>query len=211
MRAGIGIVDDHPAMLLGVTAILNAQHDLRVVRSGATVEALLQNGAAFDLILLDLVLADGSTPAENLERLAETGVPVLAFTSGDQPQLVRDAAQAGAVGMIRKSEPPDTVVQIIRAALRGDPVPTPDWAAAILADHVFVSAELSARESEVLALYASGETAERVADELFVSRATVIDHIKRIRAKYAAVDRAAPTKVDLFRRAVEDGLIEPER
>lgn len=74
-----------------------------------------------------------------------------------------------------------------------------------------MSAALTRRESEVLALYASGETAERVAEELFVSQATVIDHIRRIRAKYAAVDRAAPTKVDLFRRAVEDGLIEPEQ
>ena len=50
-----------------------------------------------------------------------------------------------------------------------------------------------------------------MAEELFVSRTTVIDHVKRIRAKYAAVDRVAVTKVDLFRRAVEDGLIEAER
>lgn len=211
MNARIGVVDDHPAVLLGVTTILNAQPDMRAAGAAATVDALLRSGPAFDLILLDLVLADDSTPAENMRRLSALGAPVLAFTSGDQPQLVREAAKAGAVGMVRKSELAGTIVQTIRAVLRGDPVPTPDWAAAILADRAFVSAQLSARESEVLALYASGETAERVADELFVSRTTVIDHIKRIRAKYAAVDRAAPTKVDLFRRAVEDGLIEPER
>jgi DNA-binding CsgD family transcriptional regulator len=48
-----------------------------------------------------------------------------------------------------------------------------------------------------------------VATALFVSRDTVLDHIRRIRSKYAAVDRPAATKVDLFRRAVEDGLVEP--
>ena len=63
------------------------------------------------------------------------------------------------------------------------------------------------REAEVLALYASGETAERVARLLFISRETVLDHVRRIRTKYAAADRAAPTKVDLYRRAVEDGLV----
>jgi len=35
----------------------------------------------------------------------------------------------------------------------------------------------------------------------------VNDHIRRIRAKYAAAGRPAPTKVDLFKRAVEDGLV----
>jgi DNA-binding NarL/FixJ family response regulator len=210
MKAGIAIVDDHPAVILGVTALLNAEPDLCAARTAASVDGLLRQEAPLDLVLLDLVLADGSTPAENIRRLAETGTPVLAFTSGDRPQLVREAAQAGAVGMIRKSEPPEVILRTIRAVLRGEPVSSPDWAAAILADAPFVSAVLSARESEVLALYASGETAERVAEELFLSRSTVVDHIKRIRAKYAAVDRSAPTKVDLFRRAVEDRLIEPE-
>jgi DNA-binding NarL/FixJ family response regulator len=76
-------------------------------------------------------------------------------------------------------------------------------------DPEFVRVHLSPREAEVLGLYASGETAERVAALLFISRDTVLDHIRRVRTKYAQVDRAAPTKVDLYRRAVEDGLIPP--
>jgi len=95
-------------------------------------------------------------------------------------------------------------------ALHDEPIATADWAAALNGDRSFVDAALTPRESEVLALYASGETADRVADALFVSRDTVLDHIRRIRSRYAAVDRAAPTKVDLFRRAVEDGLVPPE-
>lgn len=210
-RAQIGIIDDHPAVILGVRMILDAQPDLQVVKAAATAQALLETNTTFDLILLDLVLADESTPAENMRQLAVAEAPVLAFTSGERPQLVREVAQAGAVGMIRKSELSSTIVQTVRAALCGEPIRTPDWAAALHADREFVSAELTERESQVLALYASGETADRVAEELFVSQTTVIDHIRRIRAKYAAVDRPAPTKVDLFRRAVEDGLIEREQ
>lgn len=125
MKARIGIIDDHPAVILGVSMILNAQPDLHVARAAATVKGLLRMGTAFDLILLDLTLADSSTPAENMRRLAVAGAPVLAFTSGDRPQLVRDVARAGAVGMIRKSELSGTIVQTVRAALQGDPVPSP--------------------------------------------------------------------------------------
>jgi len=210
VKARIGIIDDHPAVRLGVTAVLNAQDDMHVVATAATARGLVEADDRFDLILLDLNLADGTSPATNMAELSALRAPVLAYTSGDQPTLIRQAARAGVVGMIHKSEMAGTIVESVRAALRGDAVVIPDWAAALRADDAFVSAELTARETEVLALYASGETAERVAEQLFVARDTVTDHIRRIRAKYSAVDRAAPTKVDLFRRAVEDGLVSPE-
>ena len=63
----------------------------------------------------------------------------------------------------------------------------------------------------MLALYASGEKAERVAHLLGISRDTVLDHVRRIRLKYVERDRPAHTKVDLYRRAVEDGVLpEPQ-
>lgn len=208
MKARVGIVDDHPATVLGVTTILNAHPALHVVATAATATALVQDDSRFDVILLDLHLADGSTPAQNMATLAHTGAPVLAYTSGEQGRLVREAARAGIVGMIRKSELPGSLVRAVLSVLRGELAVNAEWAAALDEDHSFVSAQLTDREAQVLALYASGETAERVGAILYVSRDTVLDHIRRIRVKYAAVGRAAPTKVDLFRRAIEDGLVE---
>lgn len=207
VRARIGVVDDHPSVVLGLASILNSQPDLHLTAGGATVAELLEQSERLDLVLLDLVLADGSTPTANLKALAPLGVPVLAYTSGDRPALVREAGRAGAAGMVPKSELPSVVVEAVRAVLRGEVVASPDWAAALDSDSAFVSAELTEREAEVLALYASGETAERVGRQLFITSATVLDHIRRIRAKYAAVARPARTKVDLYRRAVEDGLV----
>lgn len=207
MRARIGIIDDHPAVAGGVGAILDAQPGLHTVATAASVAELLRPGDHFDAILLDLTLADGSIPTENLATLRETGVPVLVYTSGDQPALVREAARAGATGMIRKSEPPSVLVDAVHALLRGEVVASADWAAALDFDPDFVRVHLSPREAEVLGHYAAGETAERVAALLFISRETVLDHIRRIRLKYAQADRPAPTKVDLYRRAVEDGLV----
>jgi DNA-binding NarL/FixJ family response regulator len=209
MRARIGIVDDHPAVILGVASVLNAQPDLMVVGTAASVPELLAQGQQLDGVLLDLSLADDSTPTENLQALAALDVPVLVYTSGDRPHLVREAARAGAAGMLRKSELPDAIIVAVRTMLAGEVPASADWAAALDFDPDFVQVHLSPREAEVLGLYASGETAERVAALLYISRDTVLDHIRRIRTKYAQVHRAAPTKVDLYRRAVEDGLIPP--
>ena len=202
------MVDDHPAIMLGVGAILDSQPDLEVVAASASVVELLAQSEHFDVVLLDLRLADGSNPTQNLTALTRLGIPVLVYTSGDRPDLIREATRAGATGVVRKSESPEVIISAVRSMLLGEPVVTADWAAALDFDPDFVAVHLSPREAEVLALYASGETAERVAKLLFISRETVLDHVRRIRTKYAAADRAAPTKVDLYRRAVEDGLVE---
>ncbi len=210
-KSRIGVIDDHPAVMLGVVAILNAQSDLIVTATAATVAELLESerggGRAFDGVLLDLKLADGSTPAENIRALHAHGYQVLVYTSGDRPALIREAARSGAAGMIRKSERPTAIVEAVRLLVAGEVVASADWAAAIDFDPDFVRVHLSPREAEVLSHYASGETAERVAALLYISRETVLDHIRRIRVKYASVGRVAPTKIDLRRRAIEDGLI----
>lgn len=206
-QASIGLVDDHPATVLGVSSIINTRSGMRVTGAATNVTSLLQTGNTFDAVLLDLQLADESTVTDNVERLRANGrTRVIAFTSGENPALVREAAKAGVVGMLRKSEPPKRILDSIEAALREETIATPDWASALLQDEIFVSAQLTNRESEVLSRYASGQTAVQVAAALHVSRATVIDHLRRIRARYAAVGREAPTKIDLYLRAVEDGL-----
>lgn len=207
MKAQIGLIDDHPALRLGVASILNAQEDMFVAAAVGTADELVALGQRFDGVLLGLMLADGSTPTRNLRILALLSAPVLVFTSGDRPELIRESARAGAAGMLRKTESAEMIVRAVRTLVNGGVVATASAAAPLDCDPEFVCAQLSPREAEVLGLYAAGETAERVARQLFISRETVLDHIRRIRAKYASVQRSAPTKVDLYQRAVEDGLV----
>lgn len=158
VRKQIGIVDDHPAVVIGVTSVINTHPSLFVSGAGATLTELLRQSTQYDLVLLDLTLGDGSTPTTNVRSLVSRGIPVLVYTSGDQPQLIREAVRAGAMGMVRKSEFPQRIVAAIIEVLRGQVAATPDWAAAIDADDEFVSASLTDRETQVLALYASGKT-----------------------------------------------------
>src|SRR6184192_2919014 len=69
--------------------------------------------------------------------------------------------------------------------------------------------ELSRREKEVLVIYAGGAQAKQIARELNLSESTVWQYLRRARQKYESADRAAQTRVDLYARAVEDGLLTP--
>ena len=82
-----------------------------------------------------------------------------------------------------------------------------EWASAIDADRDFARAQLGRREREILHLYASGLPLKLAAQQLGIGYSTAREYLDRIRAKYVEVGRPAPTKVDLLRRAVEDGIL----
>ncbi|MGN0063339.1 MAG: DNA-binding response regulator [Nocardioides sp.] len=206
MSHRIGIVDGHPAMILGVASILNAQDGLHVAVTASCVADLLETDVRLDLVLLDLSLVAGGTPAENVALVRRLAAPLVLVHVDAHPQrLVREALSAGAAGAVRKSESPAVLARVVRAALNRGTAAVTGVAAPAVLDRV-VRPSLTSREAEVLTLYAGGLTAAEVAQHIFVSRETVIDHIRRIRAKYTEVGRSAPSKVALYRRAVEDGL-----
>ena len=66
---------------------------------------------------------------------------------------------------------------------------------------------LAPREREVLIAWLLTDNKELVGRQLHISPTTVRTHLQRIRAKYAAVGRPAPTKAALVARAIQDGLI----
>jgi DNA-binding CsgD family transcriptional regulator len=69
---------------------------------------------------------------------------------------------------------------------------------------------LSTRQREVLVAYASGnELLPVVARRLGMDEETLKTHLRRLRAKYRSAGRPAPTRRDLYVRAVEDGLVPP--
>lgn len=207
MAARIGMVDDHQFTIDGLQVRLTDCPDVELVAHASTVADLFAEPAAMDLVVLDLRLRDGSSPTGNVEAIRQRGVPVLVLTSGEDPYLVREAARAGVLGVIRKSRSPEDIVDAIRAAVRGEVVPTTDWAAAIDGDPEIDLVDLSPQHRKVLELYAAGETATRVASDLKISRETVNDYLRRIRTKYADAGRPAPTKSELYKRALEDGWL----
>lgn len=204
----VAIVDDHEVVRDGLASVLATESDIELVAAVESVATLVARHAPVDLVVLDLRVNDRSTPESNVEALRAWGAESLVYTGGEDPELIRSAARAGVLGVLRKSSPAHEIVAAIRAAAAGGMVPTSEWAAAIDGDVQLADAKLSLREQEVLALYASGLKAQEVAERTALARETIANYVSRIRAKYAGVGRPAPTKVDLLRRALEDGLID---
>lgn len=204
-RAQIVVIDDHRVVGLGVKAAFEAQcADASISWYPTVPDAPWEHG---QVAVLDLRLADGSAPDENIADINGRGVPVVVYTSGDDPYLVRRAIAGGALSIVRKSAPPEDLVEAVLAASDGATCPTLDWAAALDADEDFVASRLSDLEARILAHYASGERSGSVARALNVSKNTVNTYIARIREKYRESGRPAESRVDLFRRAAEDGLL----
>lgn len=180
--------------------------DIELVCAAPTVAAVLE-AKPLDVVLLDLRLDDGTTPRENVTMLSEHGIATVVYTSGEDPSLLRSAARAGVLGIVLKSADESSIVDAIRAAVEGQAILPTEWAAAIDGDPELATVDLSPQLQKVLALYASGETSARVGAALGVSAETVNEYLKRIRQKYADAGRPTRTKVDLFKRAVEDGWL----
>ncbi len=200
------VVDDHPVIGHGVRLIFE-QHRLNVTVKAVQSVFDISEDDLPDVLVLDLRLQDGTTPAQSIAHADQLGLPVVIYTSADDPVLVREAIAAGALAIARKSAPEQELVAAVLAAADGEPSASLDWAAALDADQDWVADSLTEFETQVLALYAGGQSAAEVAAALFYSVHTVNKAVSRIRDKYRSSGRPADTRVDLFRRAAEDGLI----
>jgi DNA-binding NarL/FixJ family response regulator len=201
------MVDDHELVGYAVRGIADDVPWMRFTRHVATVPALVERPRDADVVVLDLNLRDGTTPAENVAAIRAWGAEVLVLTSAEDPYLVREASRTPALGIVRKSAPLQALKDALLAVSRGEPALSTEWASALDADPLIAAAPLTDREREVLSRYASGMGVKQVARALFVSENTIDDHLRRIRSIYQQIGRPAATKVELYQRSVEDGLL----
>ncbi|MDX2026248.1 MAG: response regulator transcription factor [Microcella sp.] len=204
----VAIVDDHESVRLGLQAAFSTA-GFDVVASSASVPEFVDalGGREIDVVVLDLSLGDGSSVTDNVKAVQATGSAVLVHSIADRVASVREALAAGAAGVIPKSSATSTVIAAAETVARGDVLNNLEWASAIDADRDFAKAQLGRREREILHLYASGLPLRLAAQQLGIGYSTAREYLDRIRSKYVEVGRPAPTKVDLLRRAVEDGIL----
>lgn len=204
----VAVVDDHESVRLGLkAAFLDDGYDF--VLAAATVQELIDElgGREVDVVVLDLSLGDGSTITDNVKRVQAAGAAVLVHSIADRVASVREALAAGAAGVIPKSSATKTVLVAAATVARGEVLNNLEWATAIDADADFSKAQLGRREREILHLYASGLPLKLAAHQLGITYSTAREYLTRIRLKYVEIGRPAPTKVELLRRAVEDGIL----
>ncbi|MBB4125222.1 DNA-binding NarL/FixJ family response regulator [Xanthomonas translucens] len=198
------VVDDHPLLREGMSAVLAAQPDLQVVGEAADGLQALQAYRTLrpDLVLLDLQLP-GLGGIEVIVALRkefpQARIVVVTASRGDV-QAVR-ALEAGASGYLLKSGLRRELVETVRAVHQGRRQVQAEVAAGI-AEHL-LGDSLSAREIQVLQSVAAGNSNKAIAALLSIAEETVKAHMKNILCKLGARDRTHAVAI-----AVKRGIID---
>ncbi|MEI6310302.1 MAG: response regulator transcription factor [bacterium] len=201
-RIRVLLVDDQALFREGLRTLLEFRDDLEIVGEAANGEEALFMAARLrpQVILMDLRMPvlDG---VEATRRLKESHpeCKVIALTTFDDDETVFDGLRAGAVGYLLKDVPSDTLVEAIRATVRGESFLHPSVARKVVAEFTRLSNRsaaqaaldepLSEREREILVLLAGGFSNKEIAGRLFLAEGTVKNHITNILGKLEVRDR----------------------
>jgi DNA-binding NarL/FixJ family response regulator len=120
------VADDHPAVLAGLVALLEADPGVEIIAQAADGAAALAAAGEHrpDVALTD-VRMPGATGIEITPRLRDLGVRVLVISAFDLDAYVLGALAAGADGYLVKTEEPRRILQAVRAVASGDAVLSP--------------------------------------------------------------------------------------
>jgi DNA-binding NarL/FixJ family response regulator len=186
------LADDHPLVLEGLAALLDAEEDFEVVATLTNGEALLEavRTRRPDVAVIDLEMGqpDGLTC---LDRIAAEGlsVRVVVLTAHSDPRIMRTVMEKGAAGFAMKSDPPRQTVAVIRQVARGQMV------FPLATRQSFPNAvdrlrdSLTERELAVLAALADGLTNTRIARRLGITENTVKFLLQNLYLKLGARTR----------------------
>lgn len=224
--ARVLLADDHELVRDGFRRMLGYEEDLEVVgeaRDGREAVELCRRLNP-DLVLMDVRMPrmDG-LEATRAIKAEQSTVSVLVVTTYDNPDYLLEAIKAGAAGYVLKDAPNRQMTDAIRRVLQGEsplnqglatqvirrlageaprPVQEPPSATeSNAAGTPRLREELTLREAEVLGLVTQGKTNQEIAEILFISKATVKVHVRRIIAKLGVSDRTQAVV-----RALELGL-----
>jgi DNA-binding NarL/FixJ family response regulator len=205
------IVDDHPVVRDGLSAMISTQPDMEVVgEAGNGVEAIQQAKKLKPaVILMDLQMPsmDGAVAIRQIRQDCPDA-RVLVLTAFDTDERILHAIEAGAQGYLLKGVPRDDLFRGIRVVAEGGSLLQPSVAAKLLSrvgqmlKHEDTAEQLTEREKEVLDLLARGHRNKEIADTLFISERTVKFHVGIIFQKLGVSNRA-----EAVSKAIQTGLV----
>jgi DNA-binding NarL/FixJ family response regulator len=206
------VADDHRVVRRGLSMVLDAAPDLRVVAEAAdgieAVECVLKGDV--DLAVLDVAMPrrSGLQAAREIAR-RRPAVRVLMLSMHDVEAYCFEALKAGASGYVLKTVADRDLVDACRAAMRGESFLYPPTIRTLMRAYLDdgesgLRSPLSPREEEVTKLVAESHSTDQIAQLLNISPKTVERHRENILAKLGMRDR-----VQLTRWAIRHGLVEP--
>jgi two-component system, NarL family, response regulator len=200
------IVDDHVAIRIGLTSMLESQDGIEVIGAVATGEEVLNSLKAGipDILLVDLRMPhmDGLTLIHEIRR-TYAAVRIIVLTSYEADEDIYKAVRAGVQGYLLKDAPEQDLLDAVAAVHAGRSY-FPPHIASRLAERLQRS-NLSSRELEVLEMLSKGLTNKQIAGALGISSHTIRSHVANITDKLEVCDRTEAVSM-----AIRRGIIHME-
>jgi two-component system NarL family response regulator len=211
-------VDDHQLFREGLAALMARWPEFVVVGQAADGRAAVEVARELrpDLVLMDVRMR-GPGGVDGLEATravtsADPGCRVVMLTMSALGDDVFQALANGAHGYLSKDEPPQRLRAFLEAVMRGEAALSGPIAAKVLASFGHSPTQggpaslpgesLTRRERDVLRLLVDGLSNEEIAEQLFITEATVKKHIGRVMAKWRMKNR-----VQVAVYSVRQGLV----
>jgi DNA-binding NarL/FixJ family response regulator len=202
------IVDDHPVVVAGLTALLSQIGDVRVAGAAAnafqTIPFLKENPV--DLVLLDINLPDVNG-IELCRRIKKEfpEMKVLALSTFSDRSYISRMIDSGASGYLIKSASREEISTAVHTAMAGRLYLSLEMERVLQPSAVAEAGtvpRLTRREQEVLRLIAEGLTNHQIAEKLFISPLTVDSHRKNLLTKLGVKNTASLVRLAVLHKLV---------
>ena len=215
MSITVLLVDDHALVREGLRSLLQAHQGIDVIgEAGSGDEAILKNRETRpDVIVMDIsMMPMGGIEATRRILAEHPKAKIIGLSRYEDLSYARSLLKAGASGYVTKRSVSSELVSAIRAVHAGDMYLQPSIASQIAGDYVQMirsagepepGDRLTERERQIVKLLAEGLSSRQIADELFVSVKTVLNHRENIMGKLGLRNLA-----QLIKYAVSAGLAE---
>ena len=218
-RAGpvrVLVADDHAITRHGVALLCRSAEGLEVVGEAADGQEALDISAQLlpDVILMDVDMPrlNGIEATRKIRQITPS-VEIVVLTVHEDQETIFDAIKAGAAGYLPKSASLDQIRSAVLAVSIGGSFLDSSQARKLMAQFNRYAEEaraaadlyylLTAREREILALLARGQTSRQIGTTLTISERTVNTHVGNIYRKLHVNNR-----VDAVREAMRIRLVE---
>lgn len=208
------IVDDHHLFRGGLRSLLEEHDEIEIVAEAPSADAAfpLVERRRPEVVMMDLNMP-GLSGAEAIRRLSELAphLKVVVLTVSGAEDDVIDALEAGAAGYLLKGADSEEIVRAIASAAEGGSVLSPAITRLVIersrrtargGASRGTAERVSDDELKVLRLLADGKDNAAIAEELFMSQATVKRHVSSLLTKLDA-----GTRVQAAIKAVRAGII----
>ncbi len=211
------LVDDQILLRRSLATILSSSPDIEVVGECSRGEEVAPAARSLkpDVILMDIRMPGDVDGVEATRQICSDpnlkNIRVCVLTVFEDDEHVLRAIQAGAIGYILKDTPPDSVIKAVHAVHVGHTLLSPGVLTSVLpqvSSGITVKPSLvdnlTARQTEVLQLVASGLSNDEIEKYLSISHSTMKSHMSALLKHLAARDRAQLVVI-----AYESGIVRP--